>query len=367
MLVALPVLVDAADAHDRQRIRSRRTSQCSGTSPSHGTPESFVRGVGLEVQRSPCAASAWRPSGGRASGVARGVCVSRSRARTTASWRRRSRSSRGGSSVRYSATWMPLRPRSRYSTVSRFLPAQRMRAMGFPRLLALVTVEPAQVQLHLAGVGRLEVADLQLDDHQPPQPAMVEQEVDVVIVAVQRDALLALDEGEPGAELEQERLDLAQDGGFQILLAVRVLQSEKVEDVGIAETSRGESTRRATLQLCAIASPVSSRGRYARRATIDRPERRSSSARCDTFRRGAAAILERDKGNEGVHVNCRISETTSAFEDLGNDDPRQILRTTAPTPLPILPSSVCNLRTVQRSAGRRHSTQRMRVSLGAAR
>ena len=116
----------------------------------------------------------------------------------TASCRRCCSTSRGGNSVRYSATWMPLRPRSRYSTVSRFLPAQRMIAER--RLLArlsLVPVEPAQIEFHLPGVGGLELADLQFDDHQPPQPAVVEEQVDVVVVAVQRDPLLPLDEGEP--------------------------------------------------------------------------------------------------------------------------------------------------------------------------
>ena len=102
--------------------------------------------------------------------------ASRARARATAWCNRRSSSSRGGSSVRYSATWIPLRPRSRYSTVSRFLPAQRMSAeRRFLAVLTFVAVEPAQIELHLSRVCRLELAQLELDDDETPQPTVIEE------------------------------------------------------------------------------------------------------------------------------------------------------------------------------------------------
>src|SRR5262245_29070624 len=77
--------------------------------------------------------------------------------------------------------------------------------------LALVPIEPPQVQLHLPRVGRLEVADLELDGDQPLHRPMKEQQVEVVVVAVERDALLPLDEREARPQLEEEALDLAQD------------------------------------------------------------------------------------------------------------------------------------------------------------
>ena len=73
-----------------------------------------------------------------------------------------------------------------------------------------MTIQPPQIQLHLAGIGRLEIAELQLDDYQPPQPAMVEEQVDVVVVAVERDALLPFDEGEAGPSSRRNALDLAE-------------------------------------------------------------------------------------------------------------------------------------------------------------
>jgi hypothetical protein len=73
-------------------------------------------------------------------------------------------------------------------------------------LLPLVAIEPAEIELHLAHIGRLEIADFQFDDDQPPQTPVVEEQIEVVVVAIQRDPLLPLDEGEAGAELQEERL-----------------------------------------------------------------------------------------------------------------------------------------------------------------
>ena len=68
---------------------------------------------------------------------------------------------------------------------------------------------------------------------------MVEEQVQVVIVTVQGDPLLALDEGETGAELQEERLDLPQQGALQILLAVGIAETEEVEHVGVTEHQVG--------------------------------------------------------------------------------------------------------------------------------
>lgn len=62
------------------------------------------------------------------------------------------------------------------------------------RGLALVLVEPTQVQPPLRRVGRFEVTELQLDRDQSLHAALEEQQVEVVVVAVQRDPLLTLDE-----------------------------------------------------------------------------------------------------------------------------------------------------------------------------
>ena len=105
--------------------------------------------------------------------------------------------------------------------------------------LALVAIEPAQVQLHLTGVCGFEVTDLELDGYEAPHPSMKEQEVEVVVVAIERDALLPSNEREARAELEEEMLHLSEDRGLEVLLAVRVGKLEEVEHVRIAEYERG--------------------------------------------------------------------------------------------------------------------------------
>ncbi len=81
-------------------------------------------------------------------------------------------------------------------------------SLSYPR-------EPAEIELHLPLVLGLERALLELDRDQAPELAVVEEQIDVEVVAVELDALLPGDEGEAGAEFEQEELQLAQDRVFK--------------------------------------------------------------------------------------------------------------------------------------------------------
>ena len=51
-----------------------------------------------------------------------------------------------------------------------------------------VAVEPTQVQLHLALVFGFELADFQVDGHQPPQLAVVKKQVEVVVGIIHGNA-----------------------------------------------------------------------------------------------------------------------------------------------------------------------------------
>jgi len=101
--------------------------------------------------------------------------------------------------------------------------------------LSIMPVEPAQIELHLARIGRLELTELELDDDQAAQLSMEEEQVDVVVVAVERDALLPLHEGEARAQLQEKPLDLPQQGRLQILLAVGVFQPEEIEQIRVLQ------------------------------------------------------------------------------------------------------------------------------------
>lgn len=70
---------------------------------------------------------------------------------------------------------------------------------------------------------------------------MIEDEVDVEVVAVEREALLTGDEGETFAEFEEEGLELIEEGLLDIGFdeAVRLRQSNKFHDDGIFEDVGG--------------------------------------------------------------------------------------------------------------------------------
>ena len=98
---------------------------------------------------------------------------------------------RGGKVVGYFATWMPdLSSSSKPDLLSLLAGAKDdPQRRGFFRL-PFVLVQPAQVKLHLAFISRLELADFQLHLHQSPQRAIVEKQVKVEILVLNRDALL---------------------------------------------------------------------------------------------------------------------------------------------------------------------------------
>jgi hypothetical protein len=111
----------------------------------------------------------------------------------------------------------------------------------------LVTLEPTQVQFHLAFKFRFELTDLQVDHHQAFELAIVEQEVDVKIVIIDLNAFLLLgltsapcglwppcDESESRAHLEQETLEVTQDHIFEVFLEIPVLEIQNFASTGLS-------------------------------------------------------------------------------------------------------------------------------------
>ena len=107
----------------------------------------------------------------------------------------------GGQSAGYSATLIS--PRSSWSSsiCSRFFSPHRMSPMGGSSPGRRSSVQPSHVQLHLALVGGIEAAQLQLNGYQPAQAAVVEEQVqiEVEVPLSYGHALLLGDEGEVGA------------------------------------------------------------------------------------------------------------------------------------------------------------------------
>jgi hypothetical protein len=68
---------------------------------------------------------------------------------------------------------------------------------------------------------------------------MVEEQVEVVILVVDRDPLLPGHEREAGPELQDERLEVPEDGRLQVPLAVGILEPEEVQEIRVAKDQVG--------------------------------------------------------------------------------------------------------------------------------
>jgi hypothetical protein len=68
---------------------------------------------------------------------------------------------------------------------------------------------------------------------------VVEEQVEVEILAVDHDPLLPSHEGEAGSEFENELFDFSEDRGFYVVLTVSVLEAEEIEEVRVAKHQIG--------------------------------------------------------------------------------------------------------------------------------
>src|SRR5207248_6305699 len=97
---------------------------------------------------------------------------------------------------------------------------------------ALEAVEVVHVHLHLPEVLVNELSELQVHEHERSKQSVVEHEVDVKVIAVERDALLARDEAEALPELEKKFLKPLDDRALEVRLEPRrpLLEPEELED-----------------------------------------------------------------------------------------------------------------------------------------
>ena len=93
-------------------------------------------------------------------------------------------------------------------------------------------VEDPHVAVHLADVLVRELPELEVDEQVALEDDVVEDEVDEEVIVVERDPLLAGDEREALAQLQEELGQLADDGSLEVTLSVLVTarQPQEIED-----------------------------------------------------------------------------------------------------------------------------------------
>ena len=105
--------------------------------------------------------------------------------------------------------------------------AERKRLALFP----LELCQPPEVELHLAFVFGPKLPELQIDSDQTLQLAVIKEQVDIEVIPVELEALLAGNERKPRSKFQKEAFDLSQDRVLQIPLQVVILQFKEVKDV----------------------------------------------------------------------------------------------------------------------------------------
>ena len=100
-----------------------------------------------------------------------------------------------------------------------------------------IVVEVVHVHLHLAQVLMGEFTELEIDEHVTAKKAVVENQVHEEMLFIESEAALPGLEEKAFAEFEQESLDLADDGGFEVGFGKtsQLVEAEKFEHQGFLE------------------------------------------------------------------------------------------------------------------------------------
>jgi len=94
-------------------------------------------------------------------------------------------------------------------------------------------VHGVQIKIHLAGIFRLEGADLQINDDETAELKMVKQKIYVEITVADFHVNLTTDEGKADAEFHEKMLKVAEQAGFKFALMEGFFQREEIEKIGV--------------------------------------------------------------------------------------------------------------------------------------
>ena len=95
----------------------------------------------------------------------------------------------------------------------------------------LLVVEQVQVEVHLAGVLRLELANFEIERNECFEEPMIEQQIDEVFFRAQDHAVLAADKAESVSEFEQEALQVVDEQVFEVAFLDGSMDAQELEVV----------------------------------------------------------------------------------------------------------------------------------------
>ena len=94
-----------------------------------------------------------------------------------------------------------------------------------------VAVERLQIELKLAQMFGLELDDLELEGDEAIERPVEEEQIEGEIPSADLDRVLAADVAEIAAELDQELLELLDQGTLQVGLGMRGRKVEKLDEI----------------------------------------------------------------------------------------------------------------------------------------
>ncbi len=100
-----------------------------------------------------------------------------------------------------------------------------------------VRFPPIEIKVHLPGIRMAERANLKIQEHVAAQEPVVKDQIDIVMLVGNRDALLTRLEAKARSQFEEERLQMIKEAGFQVVLCENGSLSKacKLQQVRIAQ------------------------------------------------------------------------------------------------------------------------------------
>jgi hypothetical protein len=120
-----------------------------------------------------------------------------------------------------------------------FAPAEQEADGGLIVGVAQEIVHGGAVEIELADIAGLEGAGFQLDDDVAAQTQVVEQQVEIEVIATDLQMNTPADKGETCPQLQQEALDVVHERLLDLGLAAGIGGAYEVEEVGVFEDRGG--------------------------------------------------------------------------------------------------------------------------------